>query len=222
MAIEYRYECSTVEGFIQQLAVAYVARGYWFYVSGVIPDRKEPIKTDEKILTQYGVRISKWARARKKKAGQSNIHYLRHGRFWVLVATHGEGLFFTSEGANVRDFRKQPLVYHGYSVSSRRSRGGGSRHASVRIERRQYLVLKAYFEEMATKWSVERLGRELAALPFERYAPVRNQLFMVRRAVNRKRKAAGLELVPQESVPWRRRPVSPFAPTAACYEKRVL
>jgi hypothetical protein len=220
VALEYRYECVSVEGFIQQLAVAYVARGYWFYVCGVIPDRKEPLKTDEKIMTQYGVKISKWARARKKKSGQSNVHYLRHGRFWVLVATHGEGFFFAAEGSGVRDFRKQPLVYHGYSVSSRRSRGGGSRHASVRIERRQYLVLKAYFEEMATKWSVERLAKELGALPFERYAPVRNQLFMIWRAVNRRRKEAGLETLPQSFVPWRRRPVSPFAPTTVCCEEK--
>lgn len=216
--MNYQYECSTVEGFIQQLAVAYVARGYWFYTCGVVPERKDPLKTDDKLMSQYGVRISKWARARRKKAGHSSVHYLRHGRFWVLVATHGEGFFFTGEGRGIRDFRKQPLVYHGYSVSSRRSRGGGSRHASVRIERRQYLVLKTYFEEMATKWSVERLASELGALPFERYAPVRNQLYMIWRAVNRKRRVAGLELVPRGLMPWRRRPVRPFALGSSCID----
>jgi hypothetical protein len=212
VALDYRYECGTVEGFIQQLAVSYVARGYWFYVSGIIPEGKEPLRTDEKLMTQYGVRVSKWTRARKRKAGQASVHYLRHGRFWVIVATHGEGHFFTAEGSGVRDFRKQPLVYHGYSVSSRRSRGGARRHASVRIERRQYLVLKAFFEEEAMRWSVERIGRELAALPFARYAPVRNQLFMLWRAVNRRRRQGGLETVPQGLVPWGRKPVRPFGP----------
>jgi hypothetical protein len=220
VAEEYRYECGSVEGFIQQLAVSYVARGYWFYTCGMVPDCKDPRKTDEKLMSQYGVRVSKWARSRRKKAGQASVHYLRHGRFWVLVATHGEGSFFTSEGAGLRDFRKQPLVYHGYSVSSRRGRGGGRRHASVRIERRQYLVLKAFFEDIATKWSVERLVDELAGLPFERYAPVRNQVYMVWRAVNRRRKAAGLELVPRGLMPWRRRPVRPFSPKASLCEER--
>ena len=29
-------EASTLEGFIQQLAVSYVARGHWFYVTGTV------------------------------------------------------------------------------------------------------------------------------------------------------------------------------------------
>ena len=95
-------------------------------------------------------------------------------------------------------------------------RGGGRWHASVRIERRQYLELKAYFEEMAPRWTVERLTRELAQLPFERYAPVRNQVFMIWRAINRRRKVAGLEPVPREVLPWRRRPVRPFESGPMC------
>lgn len=207
---EYQHACVSVAGFIQQLAVSYVAKGYWFYVCGVVPERKDPAKTDRKIMAQYGVGISKWARARKKKAGQANLHYLRHERFWVVIATPGESLFFAAEGQGVRDIRETPLCYHGYSVSSRRGRGGGRRHASVRIERRQYLELKAYFEEVAPRWTVERLAWELANLPFERYAPVRNQMFTIWRAINRRRKVAGLEPVPREVLPWRRRPVRPF------------
>ena len=101
-------------------------------------------------------------------------------------------------------------------MSYRRGRGGGRWHASVRIDRRQYLELKAYFEEMAPRWTVERLTRELAELPFERYAPVRNQVFMIWRAINRRRKVAGLEPVPREVLPWRRRPVRPFESGPMC------
>ena len=36
----YRCEAASVEGFIQQLAVSYVAKGYWFYVTGRIPHHK--------------------------------------------------------------------------------------------------------------------------------------------------------------------------------------
>ncbi len=217
--VRYQHECVTLAGFIQQLAVAYVAKGYWFYVSGVIPERKDPARTDRKLMTQYGIGISKWARARKKKAGQANLHYLRHERFWVVIATRGEGVFFEAEGDRVRDIRESPLCYCGYSVSYRRGRGGGRWHASVRIERRQYLELKAYFEEMAPRWTVERLTRELAELPFERYAPVRNQVFMIWRAINRRRKVAGLEPVPREVLPWRRRPVRPFESGPMCSDE---
>ena len=112
---EYQHACVSVAGFIQQLAVSYVAKGYWFYVCGVVPERKDPAKTDRKIMAQYGVGISKWARARKKKAGQANLHYLRHERFWVVIATPGESPFFAAEGQGVRD------------IPSSRGSTGGSR-----------------------------------------------------------------------------------------------
>ena len=37
--MDYRCAATSVGGFIQQLAVSYVGRGYWFYVTGVIPER---------------------------------------------------------------------------------------------------------------------------------------------------------------------------------------
>ena len=42
------YQCvaTSVAGFVQQLAVNYVARGYYFYATGIIPERKDPAKTD--------------------------------------------------------------------------------------------------------------------------------------------------------------------------------
>ena len=35
----YKWNATTPEGFIQQLAVAYVARKYFFYVTGRVPAR---------------------------------------------------------------------------------------------------------------------------------------------------------------------------------------
>ena len=100
--MQYRCEAVSVEGFIQQLAVSYVARGYFFYVTGRVPEHKDPARVDEKLVARYGVDISKWARARRKQVGGANLQYLRHGRFFVLLATHGEHPFFAEEGANVR------------------------------------------------------------------------------------------------------------------------
>ena len=36
-------EAQSLSGFIQQLAVSYVAKGYWFYVTGQVPDHKDPV-----------------------------------------------------------------------------------------------------------------------------------------------------------------------------------
>src|SRR5262245_57075531 len=113
----YRHIAASESTFVRQLAVSYVGRGFWFYVSGVIPEGKDPLKTDEKLMRRYLVGISKWARARRKKAGLGNVHYLRHGRFFVLLASHGAHRFFLEEDFN--DCRRVPIRAFGYSVSYR-------------------------------------------------------------------------------------------------------
>lgn len=202
----YRCVAITPEGFIQQLAVCYVARGYWFYVMGEIPAHKDPALIDAKLLATYGVDISKWSRMRRKRAGLANMQYLRHGRVFVLLATHGRHEFFEREGESVRDVRRAPIRFKGYSVSYR----GGRVH--VRVDRTPYLDLKASLLEEATKANGIDLLRRFRSIPFEPYAPVRRQLLSIWRAVNRARKVAGLQAIPVESIRLRRRIVCPFMP----------
>ena len=52
-----------------ELAVAYVTRGYVFYVTGLVPGGKDPARVDAKLCARYGVGLSKWARARRRTAG---------------------------------------------------------------------------------------------------------------------------------------------------------
>jgi hypothetical protein len=202
--MRYRCEAVSVEGFIQQLAVGYVARGYFFYVTGHIPARKDPRRVDEKLVGRYHIDLSRWARARRKRSGQANVQYLRHEDFFVLLATHGDHPFFAEEGRNVHDVRRSAIKYAGYAVGFR----GG--HVQVRIDLPQYRELKAWFEEQATRMSAERLAKAFYDLPFEPYYLVRRQEFHILRAVNRRRKAAGLPLVPKECIWLKRRPVRPF------------
>ena len=201
--MRYRCETVSVEGFIQQLAVAYVSRGYLFYVTGVIPERKDPRRVDEKLVARFGIDLSKWAKARRKQQGQANLQYLRHGRFFVLLASHGEHRFFAEE-PGVQDVRRVSIKFGGYAVGFR----GG--HVQVRIHLPVYRERKAWFEEYATKRGVEVLARAFYELPFEPYFLVRQQEFALLRAVNRRRKAAGLPLVPSECIWLKRRPVKPF------------
>lgn len=203
--MRYRCVATSVEGFIQQLAVAYVARGYFFYVTGWIPPHKDRQAVDEKLVEQYQIDLSKWARARRKQLGQASLQYLRHEDFFVLLATHGRHPFFEREGGNVRDIRRRALTYAGYAVGFR----GG--HVQVRIDLPQYRLLKAWFEEEATRRSVPSLAKAFYDLPFEPYYFVRRQEFNMLRAVNRRRNAAGLPAVPTECIWLKRRPVKPFA-----------
>lgn len=208
--MSYRCVAASQAGFIQQLAVGYISNGYYFYVAGVIPSNKSAARVDAKILATYDIAISKWTRARRKQAGQANVQYLRYGRFYVIIATHGVHTFFAAEAKRVRDIRKTPILFMGYSIGCRRERGGTTYHASVRINRDTMWELKRKFVGNATKADFCNLFRAFHTLPFEPYAPVRNQLRTLLRAVNRSRAVAGLELLPQTALRLLRSPVQPF------------
>lgn len=205
----YRHEAVSIAAFIQQLAVSYVSSGYFFYVTGHIREGKDAVAVDRKLVLRYGVDISKWARARRKRQGFSNVHYLRHGRFFVLIASHGRHRFFGDE-ETLADIRRVPLRFAGYSVSYRRGHDG-SFHPSVRIEKKTYLRLKSFLCDRAASRSFDWFCRAFSKIPFEPYAPVRRQLLNILRAVNRRRKIASLEQIPVQTLRLRRRPLRVFA-----------
>jgi hypothetical protein len=215
----YKWETTTLEGFIQQLAVGYVARGYFFYVTGRVPRRLSAAEHDQRMLTKFDVARSKWSRYRRKlRFGPdgrplANVQYLRYRDFWVLLATAGHHRFFTEhQGADdaqnqmqrqYRDVRETPITYGGYSVSWRG-------RASIRISPQAYKDLKAYFLHLAVKESKTSLEREFGRAPFEPYGGVTRQMFAILRAVNRARRTAGLPLVPRASIRVKRQVVKPF------------
>lgn len=215
--MRYRAEATSVEGFVQQIACCYLRHGYWFYVSGVIPAKKDPRSVDEKLVAKYGIDVSESTRLRRKRAGYANLQYLRHDRFFVLMATKGRHKFFEDEAGRIRDIRRIPLVYQGYSISYRR--GGRTRngevdtswHAHVSIKRSAYLELQAKLMEMARHRRVEAVALAFYEIPFERYAPIRRQLLSILRNVNEVRQRAGFATVMSEVLGLRRRVVRPFA-----------
>ena len=94
----YRFEATSVEGFVQQLAANYVANGYWSYVCGKIPESKDPRVVDRKLLGLYGIEISKTRLSRVERAEAA----LREA---LLTA-----------GIEVRDLRVRDLGPAGASV----------------------------------------------------------------------------------------------------------
>lgn len=213
----YRAVTTSIAGFVQQLACCYLRHGYWFYVTGYVPKNKDPVAVDEKILAKYDIAVSESTRARRKKCGLANLQYLRYDRFFVVLATKGQHRFFTDEGEQVRDIRRVPLKFAGYSISYRRGgrlRGGQIDprwHAHVKIERRQQLELAAHLGELARRRAPDSVAKALYTLPVEPYAPVRRQLLLLWRSVNRQRRDLGYPPLPIEVVPLRRRIVLPFS-----------
>jgi len=210
--MEYRCVATSVEGFVQQLAVAYITHGYWFYVTGVIPDGKDPAAVDAKLIDRYGVAISKWARCRRKKQGLANMQYLRHERFFVLLATKGRHEFFERERATLLDVRRVPITFGSCSVGCRKGRDGRW-HASVRIESNRLADLKAAALEVSGRSASRFLEKEFRRLSVQPYAPIRQQRLEIWRIVNRARRKSGLVCLPVSAIALKRRVVRPFAQT---------
>jgi hypothetical protein len=210
----YPHVCASVEGLIQQLATSCIANGYFFYVLGQVPEGKDPARVDAKLIDRYGIDISKWTRARRKRAGQANIQYLRFGRLFVLLATHGEHVFFREEGDRVRDVRRVPLKACGYALTFRRG------HTEVRIEREEFKLLSAHLLNEATHRNARGVADGFTRLPYEPYAPVRKQLLGLWRTVNRARRAAGFQEVTVECIRVHRRIVRPFTGSGQVTEDR--
>ena len=170
VTMSYRWEVTSLKGFVQMLAANLLPHGYWFYVRGVVPLGKEPAAVDQKLLTKYSVELSRQQRARRKQAGQSNLHYLRWDREWILLATHGEHRFFADEAQSIRDARRDPISIGDYSLRVARGnflqKANGDleaiadhRHRSrVQIGREKYRELRAYFLDESCRRSVESLS----------------------------------------------------------------
>jgi hypothetical protein len=204
-SMEYRYLTHSVGGFIQQLAVCYLQRGYWFYVSGDIPSGKDSARIDHKLLGQYEINLSKYQRCRRKKYGQANIQYLRYQNTFLLLATQGEHAFFAQE-QDVKDMRRFPIKCFGYSITFKNG------HVLVSIDQKTYHDLEAYFLEIALHRKAKTLLWELRTLPFEPYTPVYRQLVSIWKSVNEKRQKAGFDLLPSSTLRRKRKIYRPFEP----------
>lgn len=221
--MNYRCEATSVVGFVQQFACCYIRHGYHYYVVGEIPLKKDPRAVDVRIVERYGIGLSKFARARRKRAGLANVQYIRFRSFFVLCATGppGEHRFYDEHSSGqIRNIRERPLAFGGYSIGWHR--GVDRRwHVSVRIHPERYRSLKAYLLELATRRSVAQLADEFERLRFEPYAPVRRQYLALWRAVNRERKTAGLSQVPSSCLRMKRQVVRPFgaAPDSASHQE---
>ena len=167
MKKEYRCEATSLEGFIQQLGVCYVGRGYFYYVTGIVPDEKDPRVIDQKLIEKYDITWKKWKRAYRKSQGLANMQYIRFGRFFVLLCSDGDHIFRERERRNIRDARKNAIHFGGYQVAFRNG------HPQIRIAPQTYKELKAYYVGLSVRRKKETLISEFYRFPFEPYHGVK-------------------------------------------------
>ena len=213
--MNYRCVASSPEGLVQQVAVSYLRHGYWWYVTGRLPKSKDPVALDRKLIAKYGINLSERQRSTRKAKGLANMQYIRYQHWFLLLATEGHHPFKSQE--QIRDCRRYPIRFEGYSISYRRGgvtpSGGGSPkwHACVRIDPPTYRQLKTHLVMRAKHRKAETLIEDFRRIPFARYAPVRRQILNIQRAVNHARKQAGFEKIPISALALRRKIVQPFA-----------
>ena len=96
-----RCEVTSLSALVQQIAVQLVTRGYWYYVTGSITEDNDPEHVDRSIIERYEIQEDPSGRrsAELKRRGIANVKYLRHGRFYVIMATKGQHLFKIRERA---------------------------------------------------------------------------------------------------------------------------
>ncbi len=218
----YRCIASSPQGFLQQLAASYLAKGYWFYTQGFIPADKDAKQVDQKLIEKYEIDVSRQTRARRKLVGHANLHYLRYRQHFILVATQGAHYYFEEEANNIRDVRRVPIKFELYSISVQRGQylrqlsdeappqRDGQWRVRVQIKREYYEMMKSYLVHEATRHATDRMIELFNRFDYEPYAPVRQQLFNLLRLVNNARGQVGMEPLPSSIIRCRRRIVMPF------------
>ncbi|MBY0587182.1 hypothetical protein K2X85_08400 [bacterium] len=201
--MEQRVVAASVVGFIRHLALYHVNRGYEFYLTGRVPERKrwQPEEVDRAIVEKYGIAMSKYTRHRRRRAGEAAVAYYRHGEFWVMVATEGAHRFFDENKESIKSFRRQPLVFGGYSIGIKNDK------LHVQLADDLFRELRGYLVNQAVHRSAARLAKEIYELPVEPFGPVQRQLRKILREVNAERKTAGMVRVPGRAIPCRLRVV---------------
>ena len=222
---DYRFIATSRTGFVQQVVCSYVRHGYRFYVSGRVPEGKNPHEIDEKLLALYDIRKTDSQRYRAKRRGDANLQYIRFERDWLMLATAGKHQWKELESANIRDCRQSPILFQGYSISLKRglyrpirckkNRNGSPERddkmrVRVQIARSTYRDLKGEFLELARKRSPNWIAAKFFNVGFEPYAPIRRQLLKLLFHVNQSRKRSGLSKISTDVIRYRRKIVRPF------------
>ena len=207
---QYRYIAVSVDGFVEQL-VRYVNAGHYFYVTGSVPAEKVEQRIDQKLLERYSVVMARWERARRKQAGFASVHYLRYEQFFILIGTHGNHAFYDQHSPQqISDCRRNGIRFAGYSIRRSYCSRTNKWHTLVRLDKVTVQALKSHLLQIATRRGKLQLEDEIRSICFQPYRPVREQLIAMVRAVNRKRKAAGMQVIDLNAVRSRRRITKPF------------
>jgi hypothetical protein len=181
-----RCEVKTLGAFLQRIAVYGFRCGYKRYAVRHIPEGKDLVVIDRKLIDTYGVTRCRMQRLRERQRGNASVQYVRWGHSFILMATDGAHPTFSK----VRSFdaRVSPLHFGGYSI------GFSGDAVSVRVAQDvwQPMCARLITSALRDKQIVEQ---QFLTLPYCRFPGVVAQLRSAETAINQKRQRAGLKLI---------------------------
>ena len=168
--------------------ITHTAKGYVHHVSGVVkPDKVEHLYSRFEEL--YDTELSKFQRARRKKAGICNVRFFLHPRYttpdfqWWLLATDGEGLFHEREKPFCSTFKRQRLRAFNQYEAIKLPNEGKPPSWTWRLTKESYLNwrarIQAAIRNRKDEKDLKRIMKELHSLPG--FRGVRNQVAELRK-----------------------------------------
>lgn len=170
---------------VQLLGCNVIRWGYRFYSTGWIPEEKDPLLVDAKLLLTYACYLPKHTVSRRRKAGIASVKYFRCGQLFVLIATEGRSPFFQREA--FKDLKSSRLHIAGYALGM--TQDG---NVYVRLHKEAKRRLKKQFLERAS-WSIDFWRRTLRNFPFSGWRGVHDDLFQLFKELNYARKLLRLQ-----------------------------
>ena len=203
-----QYQCvmPSIEAFVARVQ-RLISRGHYFAYDGYLKPPKDPAQLDAKMIREWKLYRPDWTREARRRGGESGVHYIRYGRRYVLLATHGwkqshgrgcagkaPGRFFTQH-PGYRDLKDEGLKFHAYNIKSTYSQKLRRRTTFVSLRSSNYHALKAGMLRKAVRAEFRRreaLEAVFWNLPLIWYGPVQRQVRAIVNEVNRTRRRYGL------------------------------
>jgi len=189
-----------------------VGWGYFFFCTFELAKDKDPEQLDAKLIELWNLDKPYWKREKRRRGRAPSIWYLRYDRFYVLLATHGKApdggphpFFVEYQTTNICRYS---LSCFGYQIRYPVSKETKRRKLFVRLsketrdELRERLLSIAVKERYRDPESIEAV---VASLPWQWYRPVREQVKVILKEVNKVRRYAGMKPVRLGCVPKRMR-----------------
>ena len=182
-----KYKAEILGIFLWKVAYHYVKYGYCMYALREIPEGKDLNGIDEKIRSAYAVTYCRMTRLRRKKEGMANVVYIRYRRSFILLGTPGAHESFSR--IVTHDINTAPLHFKGYSIGIK----GGKPSVMITAHRMKKIAAIAYGIALHNEKRVTDFFQSISPYTFPGVVrQIRALLFRV----NRRRKRAGLSVIP--------------------------